>query len=695
MGCLGWAVLQGQPVPTQGSPFPPGGAAPAPGPSSGATGINVGAPNADAEALGALADRYVDPQSSGADFENGTLQWNGKTFDLGQSRAARARFERFLTAAESFEDVAAYRAIIGRIEELLSTASMVNRQDANAIEVGREHTFTAWQLLFEAGRYEFDEGVCVAIANQVHNIWRVTNESGQLDRAKVLIERERTEYERLLFATRRSLDSERREALNPSMIRTPTQAANAQQRAEYISSQSADAGRLALQVERFAEMNARLAAMDAQREVMGLQAKMEFQSLIFGLMTARKFEHVNMAAGFYRQVFSGGHQSLIIGKEQIQEYFPVSDFTATIDTIHALSREALADVRTGLRAIRASLQVGDLMAALERTQETFALGEYVIAVRELPEEPRQRMLSLYRDLRALKSTIDLKDYGRAEGLLAGIEAIALDFPSNQFRSAIQAVTRLSDLSVLAARRAVAMQDFAGAEASLTRAAELWPLNPNVESFTRQVADRADASSDAIRLFDSLYEAGDERGIYRRARESVAFAGGLQTSPERAAQLDEIVRKLGQVDGLLLQATEMANHNAFAAWELLAGAHELAPSDVEVARARARLAPRVAVFIGELERAEQAEQQGFPAVAVNRYLAARRLYPFSRLCEAGLQRASGVLMEQLARQSQPTSLTPPAAASGVAGASVDGGASRGTGSDGPTAGAPAGGGGDFR
>ena len=50
------------------------------------------------------ADKIFDTDKDSFDFENGTLNWKGKTFNVGDSRMVRARFERYLAMPELSQD---------------------------------------------------------------------------------------------------------------------------------------------------------------------------------------------------------------------------------------------------------------------------------------------------------------------------------------------------------------------------------------------------------------------------------------------------------------------------------------------------------------------------------------------------------------------------------------------------------------
>jgi hypothetical protein len=86
--------------------------------------------------------------------------------------------------------------------------------------------------------------------------------------------------------------------------------------------------------------------------------------------------------------------------------------------------------------------------------------------------------------------------------------------------------------------------------------------------------------------------------------------------------------------------------AYAAWELLSEAALVDPTDGPMNQSRAELAPRVADFVFQLDRANRLSLEGQKAGALAAYLAAQDIYPASRLCREGVARESTALMEGL-------------------------------------------------
>ena len=103
---------------------------------------------------------------------------------------------------------------------------------------------------------------------------------------------------------------------------------------------------------------------------------------------------------------------------------------------------------------------------------------------------------------------------------------------------------------------------------------------------------------------------------------------------------DVVDLLSRIDLFVAQSEEMANQgDYFAAWELIELAYQLDNNDAQMNRMRANLAPRVAKFVGLLDRAEDAESSNRYSTALNNYLIAQDIYPASRLCRLGIDRVS--------------------------------------------------------
>ncbi|MBC2593547.1 hypothetical protein H5P28_04660 [Ruficoccus amylovorans] len=608
----------------------PAQAAPVSQPTNANT-MNVGGGGGmfESETLRQFSKDLFDTDSDSVDFEEGTLNWKGRTFSIGNSRLVRARFERYLATPALPDDDDVYLGIIARIHELLSQVGAGEVKDAQQMN---DELFEAWQLLFVAARYEMDGGTSLVIANQVYNVWRIRDENVNLDKAQSMIEVEQKKIQE--------------ELVNSDWFRKSEFDKVQQLKAEGRHSGQMFDGvtEATFRAEQLAETQVRLTNLETQRVTNGLQAKLQFQTQILNMLLSRRFEHCLIGCMFYRYAFKGSHMEMIVGKEQLQGFVPVSNFSPTVETLEFAAREAMSDVKSGMRAVETLYDSNERFAALERLQETYYLGEYMPQVLEFPPEKKRELLKLYRLVREMQNLADLKDYGAIDTTVAQIKELAYDFPSARVLSAVRSAQRLSNLSLLSAQQALAMGQTDKAEASLARATEVWPLNPAIKTFTLDIASRADISTQATLMFDQLYTREDFRQIYDRRTE---FAAALMQDPLRSEQLQKVAERIGTVDMLIAAAQEQSEQeNAYEAWEMLLRASELEPKDPELARTKAAVAPRVSDFVGAIDAAERAEANEQYAVSLSRYLAAQDIYPASKSCRVGIERVSKKLMAQV-------------------------------------------------
>lgn len=643
-----FALLMSLPVLSPGQAYDSSGGSPnffgGGEPASNQNNMNIGAGGGlfESQTSENFADRVFDVDSDSIDFEDGTFNWKGRTFNLGNNRAARARFERYLASPNLSDSDEIYLGVLKRIGELLSLVGETEIKDSEQLS---EEIFQAWQMLFKAARYEMDQGISIVVANQVYNIWRIRDENQTLSRARILLEDERNQQQGLVSSNSWLSEREFEE-------RQRLKAQGRHTGAEYDGVTEAT-----FQAQRLAELQARLAAMDTQSVANGVQAKLQFQSQILNLLLSRRFEHCVIASNFYRYAFKGSHQTIQVGSEELRGFMPISDFTPTVETIELLAREAETDVKTGMQTVESLYASNELYGALERLQETFYLGEYLPEVLEFPADKKRKLLDLYRKTRELQTLVELKDYESIENLVTQVQTMAYDFPASQVLSGVRSAQRMSNLSLMAAQQAVAMGDFAKAESNLEKATQIWPLNPAIKSFTTNMANKADIGTQATLMFDELVARQDFRALYDKRTE---FGAALLQDSARSEQLKEAIEKVGRVDFIVAGAKELdAQGNSFAAWEALAGAQEIYPDDPVLARVQAKMAPRVATFVGALDAAAEAEDQQDYAVSLTRYLAAQDIYPTSKLSHHGIERVSSKLMAALPKSAVAT--PPPAAA----------------------------------
>lgn len=494
------------------------------------------------------ASRIFDTDSDAIDFEEGTVNWKGKTFNMGDSRIMRARFERYL-ATPNPQEAAEYLALLDEITE---------RVQVNNLDLGSEELEAVWGLLFEAAQYDMDAGSCLVIANQVYNAWRIREERRAGNVAQIELERLRKVQEEIV--ANRSLFLKRAEERRIQRTRRELGGSGGSGGAETGGESTVtDTGGGGLPSEsdfrtmELASTEEKIRAIQASNISSAVQAKLEFQTQALDFLLNRRYKHVLITSSFYRLIFKGSAQNLEVGKRQLADLLGSADMAPTIGTLEFIAREAINDVRLGISAVENNYERGERISALQRLQEAYFLGEYMPDIQLFDVQKKAELNGIYRDVRSLRRMFDLKDYDKVIELANSLEERANDFPASQLISASESVKRLSDLALLSVQQAVGMGMFDKAELALSRATELWPMNPRIMSFTQEMSTRVDTGKQAMLAFDEIYRYGDYRQLYeRRAELGVA----LMSDPERSQKLAEAVNAIAKIEILLAQCEEL-------------------------------------------------------------------------------------------------------------------------------------------
>ena len=574
-----------------------------------------------------MANRMFDPTSDSMDFENGSFNWKGKTFNITEQRAFRSRFERFLLTSPSEEEVQ-YAALMNDILERLSVANN-NTDDA---------ILDTWELLFRASGFDIDGGNSSVVANQVFNAWRVRKESRGVAMSQKELEDMR-KYQQEVVANRTLMADK----LRQERMRNATNAGENEKDASGEGNLTLNS-EASFRVLDLAETEAKILALEAESASTGLQAKLQFQSQIVSFLMQRRFEHALVLSGFYQWLFKGSHQRLEVGKNQLEQLLPGSDLSYTVDSMSFIAREAINDVGSGVDAVNAAYSEGRTMLALERLQEVFFLGEYLTELNEIPTEQRRHLLDLYRSLMEASDLAETKDYVGLTVLVEKIAQLADDFPQTRALSGIETAKSMSDMAVFAASQYRNLAQIDKARQELRQAIEIWPSNPAIREFQMETTKLATAGSQGVKVFDDLYQRNEQRAIYERRME-LGFA--LSDDPERRPLLMEVVDQVARIELLVMQSQELVKQGeAYAAWELLMEAAKIDGSDGPMNQARAELAPRVSDFVLQLDRADRQAANDHHASALAAYLAAQDVYPASKICREGIAREAAALMRGL-------------------------------------------------
>ncbi|MFZ9990915.1 MAG: hypothetical protein ACO3IG_02590 [Opitutales bacterium] len=622
LSCFGWCALT---VLGFAQAPPP---APAPGGTSG---------DYKSSTLEGGADRLFNVNSDSVDLENGTMQWKGTTMNLGNTRSVRARFERYLAAPTDNGDMKRYVAILDQIQLLLSPQTLTrdnyyrNQQEA-------------FNLLFKAAEFEFDGQGCLTIASQVQKAWRMSSEYKNIEVTLNQLE--------ILRKTQESVIINRADRIEEA------NAERTEGKGKMVSKGSTGTTELGFKVKDEARTQAQMLAQGTKMTAIGLKAKIEFQSQMVAFLMARRYRHALVTSAFYRVVFNASNQDVVVGAKEVKEFFPVSDFVPTLESIDLLSREAIKDVSKGMQTVDDLMKQEELYGAFERLQETFFLGEFEPPVMLYPQEKKRQMLALWKDLRELQRLGDERDLASVEAYVNKVRGQARDFPGAPVISKVNNAMNASNMSLLSAKAAALAGDTAKAEAALERATKIWPQNPGVKEFANQVVSRQDTLAQKVPEFDRLMAESKWREIFNKKLE---YALALAQDKERSDKLRKVVQRVGELDANIQKASMLAaQNNPYLAWDVIVEAYKTESDDLVLAKTRSDIAPLVAGYAQLIGRAEKLEKEGAEAAALAAWLAAQDLNPASPACGAAVKRLARSVAESAVIRSEGTVPTPPGA-----------------------------------
>ena len=583
------------------------------------------------------ADRIFNVNSDSVDMENGTMQWKGTTMNLGNSRAVRARFERYLAAPTDNGDMKRYVALLDQIQLLLSAQS-INQE--NYYRNQQE----AFNLLFKAAEFDIDAGSSLTIASQVQKVWIMKQEFRQIEITKAQLDTLRKVQEGIIVNRADNI-----EAANDARSDGAT-------KGKPLGKASSGTTELGYKVKDVARTEAEILARNAEMTALGLKAKIEFQSQMVSFLMARRYRHSLITSAFYRVLFKGGSQNIVVGAKEVKEFFPISDFVPTLESFDMLSREAIKDTSKGMQTVDDLVKQGELYGAFERLQETFFLGEFEPVVMSYPQEKKRDMLALWKDLRELQRLGDERDLGSVEGYVNKVRGRARDFPGAPILSKVTNAMNASNMSLLSAKGAALAGDTVKAEAALERAAKIWPQNPGVKDFATQVVSRQDTMAQMVPQFDRLFADAKWRDIYNN---KVPFGLALAQDKERSAKLLKVIARIGELDFKIQKASVLfTENNPYLAWDVIVDAYKSESDDLVLAKTRADISSRVGAYSGLIDSAEKLEKDGAEAAALTAWLAAQDLNPPSTICGAAVKRLAKSVAESAVIRATGTVPAPP-------------------------------------
>ena len=544
-----------------------------------------------------------------------TFSFDGKTFNVQDNQVFRARFEKYLNAAESSsESDKAYREAIRGI---LDTLSPHNRKDRNRLAA-------AVARLQHAAVFPQDGRICESLANAVYRVYLAKYTAAQL-----------AQLNHELDMQRRHLDWNFDQWKDGRVM--DQQKGKGKSGKGQAAMDPTNAGHIQRYVQRIAETEAMRVANKAKIELSELEAKLEFQALIVQLFLQRRFEHVIIGARLYTEFFKDGAGRLQFekGSDVEQTFSKTIGFNPTITTLDSFANEAIRDVDQSVESFTFLLERNEIDGASRQLQQAFVMGEYLPSVQSVLRDNKRKILSYTQNAFQLVNAIEVKDYTLAGKLIDEMKTQASDFDYSKPSAAVESAKLTSNMKLRSAKNAALRGDDESYERIITEAAMIWPTNPALKEQFNVIADSGDIQQQAKLEFDRLLSTQSYRQIFsNKAR----FLAATVDDPERQDALNQVVNNIQEIEVVLKQAGSLKKAgNSYAAWELVENTFKKFPDDVPLSAERSNLATEVADFVKALKKAENLEKRGQAGSSLAWFLAARRIYQQSENAAEGIKR----------------------------------------------------------
>ena len=315
----------------------------------------------------------------------------------------------------------------------------------------------------------------------------------------------------------------------------------------------------------------------------------------------------------------------------------------SLSQIDSIANEIIRDVNEGVQTYKFLLDQNEMESAATQLAAIFTKGEYLPSVRTLNREDKRKTLA-YAQL--CNRLVNAANSGNIDVLTAVVDEMKKmnpGFDDAEIRAKLQEVKTASSLLVAQAKVAAAKGDLQEVKTEITRAASLWPNNPELQSFSLEMSrasEKASPQVQALADFDMLQGQGNYRRIFEEREKYIAAVAIDDSSKKssRQAKLREVLDRMQEIEICIMRAQEIAKRGDSAgAWEGLEIAFEKYPDDPKLSQMRADMTTQTPDFVNKIRKAKEMESNGQYSSSLAWYLRAQAAYPMSDLAKQGVQR----------------------------------------------------------
>ncbi len=561
------------------------------------------------------------------DPSSDTVSYNGAKFDVGNNAVVRARFEKYLQQApDDSEESRRYRK---SVQQILDT-TQERRRDPKYV-VGSDVLIKLGRKLYETGKYNADGGQCLSLASAIvsaldaqRSNYSRTQRNKQIDKDIARLQKETNVMENTNAMSQRAAAA----AKKTFVPRNKTRVAYNQKDiitkgAEQVANKTQNAAQL-------------------------VASKINYQSLMLGMLMQRRFDHVVIAARVYRHLFRDGDTRLNLDKnsDANKMFQDVSGMPPTVNTMDSLASNARRDADQSIQAVHNLLAQNKLASATTHLINAVAIGEYMQSVATFPAASRMRIAHYWSLRKRGLTALNARDYGTAEEIATEMKNIDIDFDDSLIMTYCTGKKRESNLHLRNAMKALQKGDDATFNKEIKQAGIIWPRNPRLDEGEEKLMDLDNKEPEKAE-FQRLYARHDYRTIFNEQDRFEIVA----IDPELKEQYKGVITQISTIDAMLAQLAEVAQQDRSmgpcVAYETLTSSMEEEPRykhDERYMEALNRYTNDAHDFVSALKEAELCAKRNEIGSALSGYYRALSIYPNSKLAKQGADRISEIILK---------------------------------------------------
>lgn len=315
----------------------------------------------------------------------------------------------------------------------------------------------------------------------------------------------------------------------------------------------------------------------------------------------------------------------------------------SLSQLDGIANEIIRDVNEGVKSYKYLISQNEIESATAQLVSVWTKGQYLPSVQLIPLEEKRKSLKFAQLVNKLVNASQSGNIDTLASSVAEMKKEAADFDDTEIVANIQSVKLASSMHVAQARVAASKGDLQTVQTEITRAAGIWPNNPEIQSFSTdmtKVSQKADPRVQALADFDQLYGQKNYRAIFEGIdRFGVAVAADDSGAAEsRKSRLKEVRVRMQEIETAIMKAQEVNRRGDHAgAWEGLEIAFAQYPDDSKLSQLRADLTTQSPDFVRDIRQAKSLEERKEYGSSLAWFLRAQARYPLSDLAKQGIQR----------------------------------------------------------